>query len=87
MRAARHGEQMLDGAGVVAQHAAVAHAEPPALGDDDAARFERLGRLVDRLAPAGGAEVRAARRQLLDEPVDPRLEVGPGDRVEMRKGY
>src|SRR6185295_3921345 len=55
------GEQMLDRARVVAQHDAFAHPEPSALGDDDAARFERLGRLLDRLASAADAEVGAAR--------------------------
>ena len=58
---------MLDRPGVVAQHAALAHAEPAALGDDDAARLERLGRLLDGLPAARDAEVRAPRGELLDQ--------------------
>ena len=68
-------QQVLDGARVVAEHAAVADAEAAALEDDDAARFERLGRLVDGLPSARHAEVRVARRQLLDQLVDARLEI------------
>ena len=67
MRAAGRGEQVLDRPRVVAEHAAVAHAEPAAFEDDDAARFERLGGFLDRLASAGDAEVGAPCRQLLDQ--------------------
>ncbi len=49
MRPAGRHEQVLDRARVVAQHGALADAEAPALGDDDAARLERLGGFLDRL--------------------------------------
>ena len=72
MRPAGRREQVLDRPRVVPQHGALAHAEAPALGDDDAAGLERLGRLVDRLPSAGHAEVGVARGELLDQPVDAR---------------
>ena len=56
------GEQVLDGPGVVAQHAAIAHAEPSAFRDDDPARLERLGGFLNRLAAARHAEVGALDR-------------------------
>ena len=56
-------EQVLDRPRVVAQHGALADAEPSALGDDDAARLERLGGLLDRLPCRSSRRgSRAARR-------------------------
>src|SRR5688500_180840 len=54
----RRFEEVLERAGVVAQHVAVAHAQAAVLDDDHAARFERLDGGVDRLGAAGHAEVR-----------------------------
>ena len=68
-------EQVLDRPRVVAQHGALADAEAAALGDDDAARLERLGRFFDRLPAAGDAEVGVPRRELLDQAIDARLEI------------
>jgi hypothetical protein len=65
---------------VVAQDGPFADAEPAALGDDDAARFERLGRLLDRLAAAGDAEIGVPRRQVFDDVIDAVLEIAAGDR-------
>src|SRR5439155_16285712 len=73
-------EQVFDAPPVIAQDAALAYAEPPAVGDDDAARFERFGSLVDGLTAARHAEVRVARRELFDQPIDPALESAPSDR-------
>jgi len=61
MRTARSGEEMLDGARVVPQHAAFPDPEPAVLGDDDTACLEGFGRLLDRLLAARDAEVRVAR--------------------------
>ena len=72
VRPAGRREQVLDRPGVVAQHAALAHAEASALGDDDAAGLERLGRFLDRLAAARHAEVGVARGELLDQLIDAR---------------
>src|SRR5580765_7196531 len=73
-------EQMLDRPRVVLQHGALAHAEAPALGDDNAARFERFGGFVDRLSAARDPEVGVPRGELLDQPIDARLQVAPRDR-------
>jgi hypothetical protein len=48
---------------VVAQHVAIANAQPAVVRDDDPARFERFDRGVHRLRPAGDAEVGAAGRE------------------------
>ena len=66
MRPAGGGEEVLDGSRVVPQHAAVAHAEPSAFEHHDAARFEQLAGLVDRLPAARHAEVRLADGELVD---------------------
>ena len=42
-------EQVVERAGVVAEHVAVADAQAAALDDDDAARLERLDGGIDRL--------------------------------------
>ena len=82
----RGDEQVLDRARVIAQHGALADAEPAAFGDDDAARLERLGGFLDRLAAAGHAEVGVPRGELLDQPIDARLEIAPRDRRPHRRG-
>ena len=64
-------------AGVVAEHVAVAHAEPAAIVDDDAARFERLGGFFDGLPAARDAEVRADGAQRLDDRFGARFEIAP----------
>src|SRR5581483_4222326 len=71
MRPAGGSQEVSDRARVVPKHGSFPNAEPSAFGDDDPARLEGLGRFVDRLSPAGDAEVRASRRQLVDEAVDP----------------
>jgi len=86
MSHARRVEKMIDAGRVVAQHAAVADAETATLVDDDAARLERLGGELHRLPSAADGEVGAARRERLEHPVDPRLELAPGDRRTHRRG-
>ncbi len=77
---------MLDRARIVLEHRPLAHAEPSALGDDDAARLQRFGGLFDRLPPARHRQVRVPRRELLDQPVDPRFEIAARDRRPHRRG-
>ena len=60
MRDAARRQEVLDRPGIVSEHAALPDAKAPAILDDDAAPFERPGRLVDRLAAALDAEVGAA---------------------------
>src|SRR5258707_13202242 len=79
-------EQVLDRPRVVFQHGSLAHAEAPALGDDDAAGLEWFGGLVNRLAAAGDAEVRVPRGELLNQPIDPRLQIAARDRRPHRGG-
>ena len=52
-------QQVLDRPGVVAEHVAIADAEPALVADDDAARFERLGGVVDGFGGRLHAEVGA----------------------------
>src|ERR1700682_3951321 len=72
--AGRH-EQVFDRPRVIAQHAALAHAETPALEDDDASRLERLGGFVHGLAAAGDTEVGALDHQLFEDLVDAPFEI------------
>ena len=59
-RSARPGEQVVQGAGVVAEDGAFANAEAAAAFDvHDVAGFERLGRALHRLAAGGDRQVAA----------------------------
>src|SRR5437899_12937504 len=79
MRPTGSHQEMFDRAAVVAEDAALAHAEPSALRDDDAARLQRPGGLVDRLAAARCADVRVSRSQPLPQPTDPGLAIPAAD--------
>jgi hypothetical protein len=46
---------------------------------DDAAGFESVSGFVDRVAAARDAEVRLARVELVEQAIDARLEIAPGD--------
>src|SRR5882672_837682 len=69
----RRGQKVIQRAGVIPQHVAIAHAEAPVLDDDDAARLEGPGRGIHRLGSAGDAEVRAGGVQRLQNRVSPIL--------------
>src|SRR5918993_977952 len=73
------GQQVFDCASVVAENVSISHAEPAAIVDDDAARFEWLGGLFNGLAAAGHAKIRADCAKRFDDGVGPRLEIALGD--------
>ena len=70
MRGVRRGprEQVLERAGVVAQHGALADAEAAAALDvDDVAGLERLGAPLDRLAAGVTPRLAPAARSVVDD--------------------
>jgi hypothetical protein len=58
---------MVERARVVAEHVAIAYAEAAAFDHDDAARFERLGGLLDGFGAAVDSEVRALAAERVDQ--------------------
>src|SRR5215210_4377492 len=70
-------EEMIDGAAVIAEYVAVAHAKPVAFGDHDAPRLEQFGRFLDGVAPVVHAEVGAHGAQRFNDRIGARLEIAP----------
>src|SRR5262245_44454407 len=79
MRTPGRGEQVLNGSRVVPENAPLSHTKPPVLEHHDAAGFQRLGGVVDRLPAADDAEVRVPHRQLVDETINALLEIAARD--------
>ena len=64
---------MLDRLGVVAEHGAFAHAKAAVLGDDHAARLERLGGGGHDVAAVREIEIGVPYVELFDEVIDGRM--------------
>src|SRR6187397_1640472 len=79
-------EQVFDASGVVPQHVAVAHAEAPAIVDEDTPRFEGFRSFFDGLAAGRNAEIRADGAQRLDDRLRARLEIASAQRGPHRRG-
>src|SRR5687768_7959064 len=78
MRVARRGgEQMVEAAGVVAEHVALPHAHPATRHGKDAAGCERLDRSIGSLFAARDAQIGAAGAQRVEDGVGAALELAP----------
>src|SRR5207237_8341720 len=88
VRAERGGsEQMIERAGVVAQHMPIPDTDSSSFSNDDAARFERLEGLRHGFGAGLDAEVGAGRAQRVDDRVGARFEVAARDRRPHGVGY
>src|SRR5260370_24008726 len=84
MRPAGRHQQVFDRSAVIAQNVPVADAEPSAVDDDDAPRFERFRWLVDRLPAAHDTEIGPLGCELTDQTIDASLEIAAANRWSHR---